>query len=230
SSPAARPTSATQKATTSRSPGPTCPTTPSSSPPAEPPGPEHHRSAESSSREQTQHRGATSAGRSHLPPPRGAAQQAPDILTHCFGQPGSARDHPAPERAEEDYRLQQPVCPKGAAMWSTIFIAVHATTGVVALMSGLVAVRHGRLFEIYLWSLIGMTPVPHPGRGHRLERRRQWRASAVHGLRRAGRVHGGTRISRTPPANDRGGATDRAVHRPSGLHPRRPVRRVRRDR
>src|SRR5947208_13997948 len=46
---------------------------------------------------------------------------------------------------------------KGSAMWSTIFIAVHATTGVVALLSGLVAVRHGRLFEIYLWSLVGMT-------------------------------------------------------------------------
>jgi len=41
-------------------------------------------------------------------------------------------------------------------MWHTILITLHAVAGVVALVSGLVAVRRGRLFDVYLWSLAGM--------------------------------------------------------------------------
>lgn len=41
-------------------------------------------------------------------------------------------------------------------MWHTILITLHAVAGVVALVSGLVAVRRGRLFDVYLWSLVGM--------------------------------------------------------------------------
>ncbi|MPY78388.1 MAG: hypothetical protein GEV04_07800 [Actinophytocola sp.] len=41
-------------------------------------------------------------------------------------------------------------------MWHTALITLHAVAGVVALVSGLVTVRHGRLFDVYLWSLAGM--------------------------------------------------------------------------
>jgi hypothetical protein len=42
-------------------------------------------------------------------------------------------------------------------MWHSIFIALHAATGVVALAAGAVALRSGRLFDVYLASLAGMT-------------------------------------------------------------------------
>ncbi|MEV4314231.1 hypothetical protein [Actinocrispum sp. NPDC049592] len=42
-------------------------------------------------------------------------------------------------------------------MWHTVFVALHATTGVVALAAGSVALRAGRLFTTYLTALVGMT-------------------------------------------------------------------------
>ncbi|HEU5471358.1 MAG TPA: hypothetical protein VFV67_11945 [Actinophytocola sp.] len=42
-------------------------------------------------------------------------------------------------------------------MWHTTFIAAHAVTGVVALVTGLTTMRRGRLFDVYLGSLVGMT-------------------------------------------------------------------------
>lgn len=41
-------------------------------------------------------------------------------------------------------------------MWHTVLIAAHALAGALAWVSGLLAVRDGRLFDVYLWSLIGM--------------------------------------------------------------------------
>jgi len=37
-----------------------------------------------------------------------------------------------------------------------VLIALHAATGFLALAAGAVAVRNGRFFDVYLWSLIGM--------------------------------------------------------------------------
>jgi len=42
-------------------------------------------------------------------------------------------------------------------MWHVILIAAHATAGLIALVTGVVAMRHGRLFDVYLGSLAGMT-------------------------------------------------------------------------
>jgi hypothetical protein len=42
-------------------------------------------------------------------------------------------------------------------MWHGIFIAIHAGTGVLALVTGLVAIRDGRLFDVYLLALATMT-------------------------------------------------------------------------
>lgn len=39
-------------------------------------------------------------------------------------------------------------------MWHTVLIALHALSGAVALMTGLVAHRGRALFETYLWSLV----------------------------------------------------------------------------
>ncbi len=41
-------------------------------------------------------------------------------------------------------------------MWHTIFIAVHAVAGVVAFVTGCVALRRGAVFEGYFWSLVVM--------------------------------------------------------------------------
>lgn len=41
-------------------------------------------------------------------------------------------------------------------MWHTIFIAVHAVAGGIALLSGGVAIGRRALFGLYLWSLIAM--------------------------------------------------------------------------
>jgi hypothetical protein len=42
-------------------------------------------------------------------------------------------------------------------MWHTIFIVSHAATGLIALVTGIMAMRDGRLFDVYLWTLAGMT-------------------------------------------------------------------------
>ena len=42
-------------------------------------------------------------------------------------------------------------------MWHTIFIALHAATGLISLVAGCVALRRGALFSTYLWSMVGMT-------------------------------------------------------------------------
>lgn len=42
-------------------------------------------------------------------------------------------------------------------MWHLILIAAHAVAGLIALVTGLVALRSGRLFDVYLGSLAGMT-------------------------------------------------------------------------
>jgi hypothetical protein len=42
------------------------------------------------------------------------------------------------------------------AMLHSVFIAVHAAAGVVAFAAGAVALRRGALFQLYLWSLVGM--------------------------------------------------------------------------
>lgn len=41
-------------------------------------------------------------------------------------------------------------------MLHTVFIGLHAATGVVALVAGALALPRGRFFEVYLWSLVGM--------------------------------------------------------------------------
>ena len=41
-------------------------------------------------------------------------------------------------------------------MWHTIMIALHAASASIALFAGCLAIRRGALFEIYLWSLVGM--------------------------------------------------------------------------
>jgi hypothetical protein len=41
-------------------------------------------------------------------------------------------------------------------MWHLAFIAAHAITGLIALVTGLLVMRHGRLFDVYLGSLAGM--------------------------------------------------------------------------
>lgn len=41
-------------------------------------------------------------------------------------------------------------------MWHTIFIAVHAVTGGIALLAGCVAIGRRALFGTYLWSLVAM--------------------------------------------------------------------------
>lgn len=41
-------------------------------------------------------------------------------------------------------------------MWHTVFIAVHAVAGVVAFVTGCVALRRGTLFGTYLWSMAAM--------------------------------------------------------------------------
>jgi hypothetical protein len=42
-------------------------------------------------------------------------------------------------------------------MWHTIFIALHAATGLIALAAGLITVKAGRLFDVYLSALAAMT-------------------------------------------------------------------------
>jgi hypothetical protein len=42
-------------------------------------------------------------------------------------------------------------------MWHIVLIAMHAIAGLVAFVTGCVTLRRGRLFEVYLWSLVGMT-------------------------------------------------------------------------
>jgi hypothetical protein len=42
-------------------------------------------------------------------------------------------------------------------MWHTIFIALHAGTGLIALATGLITMRAGRLFDVYLAALAAMT-------------------------------------------------------------------------
>lgn len=42
-------------------------------------------------------------------------------------------------------------------MWHAIFIAAHAVTGVIALVTGLIAMWLRRLFDVYLGSLAAMT-------------------------------------------------------------------------
>lgn len=42
-------------------------------------------------------------------------------------------------------------------MWHAAFIAAHAITGVIALLTGLVVLRNGRWFDVYLGSMAGMT-------------------------------------------------------------------------
>jgi hypothetical protein len=42
-------------------------------------------------------------------------------------------------------------------MWHAILIATHAVAGLIALVTGLVAMRFGRLFDAYLASLAAMT-------------------------------------------------------------------------
>jgi hypothetical protein len=42
-------------------------------------------------------------------------------------------------------------------MWHTAFVVGHAAAGLVALITGLVALRRARLFDLYLWSLVGTT-------------------------------------------------------------------------
>jgi hypothetical protein len=42
-------------------------------------------------------------------------------------------------------------------MWHTILIGGHAVTGVVALVAGLVTMRRGQVFDVYLGALAGMT-------------------------------------------------------------------------
>ncbi|MCV2490863.1 hypothetical protein OF117_16020 [Geodermatophilus sp. YIM 151500] len=42
-------------------------------------------------------------------------------------------------------------------MWHTLFVILHAGTATLALLAGLVALRAGRAFEVYRWSLVGMT-------------------------------------------------------------------------
>lgn len=41
-------------------------------------------------------------------------------------------------------------------MLHTVFIAVHATAGALALVAGAVALRRGTLFGVYLWSMATM--------------------------------------------------------------------------
>lgn len=41
-------------------------------------------------------------------------------------------------------------------MLHTALIALHALSGLVALVFGLVTTRSGRLFDVYLWSLVSM--------------------------------------------------------------------------
>lgn len=41
-------------------------------------------------------------------------------------------------------------------MWHTIFIAVHAVAGGIALLAGCVAIGRSALFGTYLWSLVAM--------------------------------------------------------------------------
>lgn len=41
-------------------------------------------------------------------------------------------------------------------MWHSIFIAVHAVTGGIALLAGCVAIGRRALFGTYLWSLVAM--------------------------------------------------------------------------
>jgi hypothetical protein len=42
-------------------------------------------------------------------------------------------------------------------MWHTIFIVSHAATGLISLVTGVMAMRNGRLFDVYLATLVGMT-------------------------------------------------------------------------
>src|SRR6266498_1311716 len=41
-------------------------------------------------------------------------------------------------------------------MWHGILIGAHAVSGLVALVAGVVAMRRGRLFDVYLGALAGM--------------------------------------------------------------------------
>jgi hypothetical protein len=45
-------------------------------------------------------------------------------------------------------------------MWHVAFIAAHAITGLIALATGLVAIRNGKLFTVYLVALAAMTVFP----------------------------------------------------------------------
>jgi hypothetical protein len=40
-------------------------------------------------------------------------------------------------------------------VWHTVFIVLHAAFGVISFAAGLVAIRSGNLFPVYLWSLVG---------------------------------------------------------------------------
>ncbi|HEY9372091.1 hypothetical protein [Streptomyces sp.] len=41
-------------------------------------------------------------------------------------------------------------------MWRNLFIALHTATAVAALLAGAATLRRVALFDVYLWSLVGM--------------------------------------------------------------------------